>query len=274
MVQGSGPHGRIVKRDVESFTPIGAPVASPSPSPVGAAGAVGVAGAEGAPSYRLEKPSTMRRIIAQRLQESKQNVPHFYLTVDIELDALLAARKQINALQSDVKVSVNDFVIKCVAAALDQVPAANASWTDEGVRYYERADVAVAVAIPGGLITPVVRNAANKRLGEISSEMKSLAMKARDGKLTPEEYSNGTFSISNLGMYGIREFAAVINPPQACILAVGAGEQRAVVRDGQIVIATIMSVTISTDHRAVDGAVAAEWLTAFKRLIENPVALL
>ncbi|MCH9780793.1 MAG: pyruvate dehydrogenase complex dihydrolipoamide acetyltransferase [Alphaproteobacteria bacterium] len=277
-IKGTGPHGRIVKRDVLAYEPP-VPMAASAPmvasSPAATSTPHTPEGAAHIPPSRIEKPSTMRRIIAERLQESKQKVPHFYLTVEIDVDPLLAIRRQINETLVDGKVSVNDFVIKSVAVALEQIPAANASWSDAGMMtYYERSDIAVAVAIDGGLITPVVRDAANKRLAVIAQEMKELAARARAGKLTPTEYSNGTFSISNLGMFGVKEFAAVINPPQGCILAVGAGEKRPVVRNGELAIATMMSVTLSADHRAVDGAVAAQWLGAFKKLMENPLAML
>ena len=217
----------------------------------------------------------MRKTIARRLTESKQQVPHFYLTVDCEIDELLDLRKTLNAKADGAyKLSINDLVIKAAAIALRRVPKANASWTDEGVKIYKSADISVAVAIEGGLITPVVRQADNKGLEMISSEMKELSERARDGKLAPEEYQGGTFSISNLGMHGIKEFSAVINPPQACILAVGAGDQRAVVKNGALAVATVMSCTLSVDDRAVDGAIGAEYLGAFKRLVEEPLSML
>lgn len=275
-IAGSGPNGRIVKRDIE------AAVAAPRPAATGAAPeqpgpkpAKDVPQSSSAATDYEEIPHTsMRRVIAQRLSESKQQVPHFYLTVDCQLDELLALRKQINGSLPDVKISVNDFVVRAVAVALKKVPAANASWTDTAIRRYRTVDVSVAVATPNGLITPVVRNADTKSLGTISGEVKDLAERARIGKLRPDEYQGGGFSISNLGMYGVKEFAAIINPPQACILAVGAGEQRAVVKDGAVVPATVMSCTLSVDHRVVDGAVGAEFLAAFKALIEKPMGLL
>ena len=212
----------------------------------------------------------MRKTIARRLTESKQQVPHFYLTVDCEIDGLLELRKTLNdKADGAYKLSVNDLVIKVAAIALRRVPKANASWTDEGVKLYKSADISVAVAIEGGLITPVVRQADNKGLETISSEMKELSERAREGKLGPEEYQGGTFSVSNLGMYGIKDFCAVINPPQACILAVGAGEQRPVVKDGALAVATVMSCTLSVDHRAVDGAIGAEYLGAFAGLLKT-----
>jgi len=221
----------------------------------------------------------MRKTIARRLQESKQFVPHFYLTVDCDIDRLLKMREEINAGapkegKGAYKLSVNDFIIKACAIALRQVPAANASWSDEGVKMYKSSDISVAVAIPNGLITPIIRRAEDKRLSDISNEMKGLAARAKDGKLKPEDYTGGGFSLSNLGMFGIKDFAAIINPPQGCILAVGAGEQRAVVKNGQLVVATVMSCTLSVDHRVVDGAIGAEFLSAYKKLIENPLAML
>ena len=216
----------------------------------------------------------MRKVIAQRLTESKQTVPHFYLTVDCEIDNLLGLRKELNSRSDEYKLSVNDLVIKACGVALRKVPTANASWTGDGVKLYRSADISVAVAIEGGLITPVIRNAGGKGLEAISSEMKDLAGKARDGKLQPHEFQGGTFSISNLGMFGIKQFDAVINPPQGAIMAVGAGEQRPVVRNGSLAVATVMSVTLSVDHRAVDGAVGAEFLAAFKKLIEDPMTML
>lgn len=277
---GTGPNGRIVKADVEAaLSGGGAPAtaaAAPSASPAVAQAAPTTAEKlPFEPDFELESLSTMRKTIARRLTESKQQIPHFYLTVDCEIDELLAMRKTLNdKADGAYKLSVNDMVIKAAAIALRRVPKANASWTDEGVKLYKSADISVAVAIEGGLITPVVRHADNKGLEAISSEMKSLSEKARDGKLGPEEYQGGTFSISNLGMYGIKEFSAVINPPQACILAVGAGAQRPVVKDGALAVATVMSCTLSVDHRAVDGAIGAEYLSAFKRLIEDPLSML
>ena len=279
-VAGTGPNGRIVKADVEAaLSGGGAPVsaaAAPSASPaVAQATPTTAEKLPFEPDFELESLSTMRKTIARRLTESKQQIPHFYLLVDCEIDELLAMRQTLNdKADSAYKLSVNDMVIKAAAIALRRVPKANASWTDEGVKLYKSVDISVAVAIEGGLITPVVRQADNKGLEAISSEMKSLSEKARDGKLSPEEYQGGTFSISNLGMYGIKEFSAVINPPQACILAVGAGAQQPVVKDGALAVATVMSCTLSVDHRAVDGAIGAEYLSAFKRLIEDPLSML
>lgn len=216
----------------------------------------------------------MRKVIARRLTEAKQTVPHFYLTIDCEVDALLKVRAELNGRSDAYKLSVNDFVVRGVALALRKVPAANAAWGEEAIRRYTDIDVSVAVATPNGLITPVVHHADRKGLAEISNEMKALAAKARDGKLKPEEYQGGGFTISNLGMYGIREFAAIINPPQGCILAVGAAEQRPVVRNGALAVATVMTCTLSVDHRVVDGAVGAEFLAAVKTLVEDPLSML
>jgi pyruvate dehydrogenase E2 component (dihydrolipoamide acetyltransferase) len=222
----------------------------------------------------------MRKVIATRLTQSMQTIPHFYLTIDCAIDKLLTAREEINAAapkdkdgKPAYKLSVNDFVVKALALALQRVPDANVSWTDGGMLKHKHSDVGVAVALPGGLITPIVRHAEQKSLSVISNEMKDLAARARNKKLKPEEYQGGTTAVSNLGMYGIKDFTAVINPPHATILAVGTGEQRPVVRDGRIEVATIMSVTLSCDHRAVDGALGAELITAFKALIENPVMM-
>jgi pyruvate dehydrogenase E2 component (dihydrolipoamide acetyltransferase) len=226
--------------------------------------------------YREERLSNMRKTIARRLTESKTTVPHFYLTIDCELDKLLAQRKELNSRMEDsgVKLSVNDFIIRACALALKKVPAANVQYAGDKMYWYERADISVAVAIEGGLVTPVVRGADQKGLAEISADVKDLATRARDGKLKPEDYAGGTFSISNLGMYGIKEFGAVINPPQGAILAVGAGEQRPVIKDGAVSVATVMSCTMSCDHRAIDGAVGAEFLAAFKSYIEDPLMML
>ncbi|MBN9025548.1 MAG: 2-oxo acid dehydrogenase subunit E2 [Rhizobiales bacterium] len=289
-VAGTGPHGRVVQADIESAKKGGAAKAAPAAA---AAAAPAAAPAHAGPtdaqtlklfaegSYDLVPHDNMRKTIARRLTESKQNVPHFYVTVDCDLDALLALREQINgAAPKDAdgkpgyKVSVNDMVIKAMALALKKVPGANASWTDGGMLVHKVVDVGVAVSIPGGLITPVVRNADQKSLSTISNEMKDLAKRARDRKLKPEEYQGGTTSVSNLGMFGVKDFAAIINPPHATILAVGAGIQQPVVRNGEIKVATVMSVTLSTDHRVVDGALGAELLQAFKGYIEKPMAML
>lgn len=268
-ITGSGPRGRIVKADVEealsqpSFAPLLRPVA---PSAL-------LSGYE--PAYDILPVSNMRKVIAKRLVEAKQSVPHFYLTVDCDIGLLLKAREQINELAKGAyKLSVNDFIIKACALTLKQLPESNASWINDQIYQYKSADVAVAVAIEGGLITPVIRQAESKGLVEISMEMKALAVRAREGKLKPEEFQGGTFSLSNLGMYGIKQFSAIINPPQGCILAVGAAEERAVVRDGHLTAATMMTCTLSVDHRVVDGAVGANFLKVFKELIENPVMMI
>ena len=264
-VKGTGPHGRIIRADVEEALAKGvsAPVAA-----VAAAGTL-------AQSERFEPHNAMRRVIAERLQQSKQTAPHFYLTVECEIDTLLQARKALNeAAPEGVKISVNDMVVKAAAAALIAVPEVNGYFEAEGCRYFRDADICIAVAVDGGLVTPVIRSANHLGLSAIASTSADLAKRARDNQLDPSEYSGGTFTISNLGMFGIREFAAVINPPQAAILAVGAGEKRPVVRGDALAVATVMSVTLSADHRIVDGAVGAKWLQAFKGAIENPVTML
>jgi len=259
LIKGTGPNGRIVKADVEEA---GLAPKQATPATV----------VHGASAYDAIPNTNMRKVIARRLSESKQTVPHFYLNVDCELDELLALRSKMNEV-TETKISVNDFIIRAVALALKKVPAANASWTNEAILQYRQADISVAVATPTGLITPIVRAAELKSLAVISGEMKDLAARARDGKLKPEEFQGGGFSISNLGMFGVKSFAAIINPPQACILAVGAGEQRPVVKNGALSVATVMTCTLSIDHRAVDGAVGAQFLSAFKELIEKPYAL-
>ena len=270
-LNGSGPHGRIVKADIDAALARGAPAAV---KPTAAAAPAPAPPVFGLPAFTEQPHSMMRKVIARRLVESKREAPHFYLTIDCNIDRLLQLRQEINAKREKDKISVNDFVIKASALALKQVPAANASWTENAVRLYQGVDVSVAVATPGGLITPIIRNADSKSLSTISVEMKDLAARAREGKLKPEEYQGGTFSVSNLGMFGIREFAAVINPPQGAILAVGAGEQRPIVKDNALAIATMMSCTLSVDHRVVDGAIGAEFLAAFKKLIEDPLNML
>lgn len=279
-VSGTGPRGRIVKKDVEAVlagkATLSAPAASVVPAPTGPSTPVPLPYAEG--TYDEVKLDGMRKTVAKRLTESKQTVPHFYLTIDCELDKLLAMRKELNATSPEgeeaFKISVNDFIIRASALALKRVKTANASWAGDRILYHHHADIAVAVALDGGLITPVLREAENKGLAEIAREMKDLATRARDRKLMPEEYQGGTFSISNLGMFGIREFSAVINPPHGAILAIGAGEQRPVVRDGALAVATVMTVTLSCDHRVVDGAVGAEFLKEFKRLIQDPLQMM
>ncbi len=290
-IRGSGPNGRIVKADIEAAQAGGgtakspAPQQAPTPAPVQAA-------APPAPTpaatprpvvivgkHTLVPNTNMRKVIARRLTESKQLIPHFYVSADLEIDALMKLRADLNAKSpkdgpASFTLSVNDLVIKAAAAALRRVPAANASWTDEGIALYDDVDISVAVATEGGLITPIVRRADQKGVATISNEMKDLAARARAGKLKPEEFQGGGFSISNLGMYGVKSFSAIINPPQGGILAVGAGEPRPVVRDGAIVAAVVMTCTLSVDHRVIDGAVAAEWMAAFKSIVQDPLSLM
>ncbi|CAH1662622.1 Dihydrolipoyllysine-residue acetyltransferase component of pyruvate dehydrogenase complex [Hyphomicrobiales bacterium] len=291
-VQGSGPHGRVVERDVKAALAGGTAKAAPAPAATAQAPKAAAPLATGMADEQVKKlfepgsfeeipHDSMRKTIARRLTESKQTIPHFYLSVDCELDALLALREQINAAapkdgdgKPAYKVSVNDFVIKALAVSLMRVPDANVSWTDSAMLRHKHADVGVAVAIPGGLITPIVRKAETKTLSTISNEMKDYAARARTRKLKPEEYQGGSTAVSNLGMFGIKDFSAVINPPHATILAVGAGEKRVVVKNNAPAIATVMTVTLSTDHRAVDGALGAELISAFKQLIENPMGML
>ena len=287
-IRGSGPQGRVVKADIDKALagparpPIVTPGAIPSTAPGVAAAPRGlpvfakeqVLALAGNPPYTEKPHSGMRRVIARRLSESKQTIPHYYMAVDCVIDDLLKIRASLNAKADGYRISVNDFVIRAAALALRQVPAANASWSDEAILLWERVDIAVAVALDNGLITPIVKSADQKGLAQIAQEVKDLAERSRAGKLKLEEFQGGTFSISNLGMYGIREFAAVINPPQGGILAVGTGEQRPVVRDGQLAVATVMTCTLSADHRVVDGAVGAQFLGAFKKLIEDPLTML
>jgi pyruvate dehydrogenase E2 component (dihydrolipoamide acetyltransferase) len=289
-ISGTGPRGRVVARDVE-----GAKEGKGLKAP-GAAGGISSGTAAPAPaqamsddkvralfepgSYEVVPHDNMRRVIAQRLSASTQTIPHFYLTIDCVIDQLLAAREEINASapknkegKPAYKLSVNDFVVKALALALQRIPDANVSWTEGGMLKHRHSDVGVAVALPGGLITPIVRQAETKSLSTISNELKDMVARARARKLKPQEYQGGTTAVSNLGMYGIKDFTAVINPPHATILAVGAGEERAIVRKGQVVPAHVMSATLSCDHRAVDGALGAELIGAFKTLIENPVMM-
>jgi pyruvate dehydrogenase E2 component (dihydrolipoamide acetyltransferase) len=279
-IKGSGPHGRVIKADVDAARGK-APAAQPA-----ATGAAAAAPAREAHtleqmgiapgSYDLVPLDGMRKTIARRMTDSFRDVPHFPLTIDLEIDGLLAARSKINGLleKDGVKVSVNDMVIKAVATALRRVPEANASYTPEGIAMHHHADVAVAVAIDGGLITPIVRAAETKGLAQIAAEMKDLAERARTRKLKPEEFQGGTFSVSNMGMMGIKSFASIINEPQGCIMSVGAGEQRPVVKDGQLTVATVMTVTLTCDHRVVDGAIGAKFLSAFKAMIEDPLTMI
>ncbi|KQW81554.1 branched-chain alpha-keto acid dehydrogenase subunit E2 [Devosia sp. Root413D1] len=289
-IAGSGPHGRVVRSDVEAAKSGKAPLkAAPAPAAAAASGGAALAGGmskaqvmalypEG--SYDIVPNDGMRKVVAARLTEAKQTIPHFYLSLDCKIDALLEAREQINAAaplkdgKPTYKLSVNDFVMKAWAAALMKVPTANATWAGDSILYHKHADVAVAVAVPGGLFTPVVKACDTKSLRQISDEVKDLAGRARSKKLMPQEYQGGTSSVSNLGMYGIKNFQAVINPPHGTILAVGVGEERVYAEKGQVKVANFMTVTLSCDHRAVDGALGAEVLAAFKGLIENPVMML
>ena len=285
-VSGSGPNGRIVKADIESYSPStqAAPKAA-AQAPQSTSTEVGTVLSGGADylaklgveagTYSLEPLDGMRKVIAKRLSASNNNVPDFPLLVDCEIDALLAMRKELNGQAPEgVKISVNDMLIRAAALALKAVPAANASFTPDGIAYHNNADVAVAVAIDGGLITPIVRHAENKGLSTISVEMKDLAGRAREKKLKPQEYQGGTFSISNLGMMGIKSFGSIINEPHGMILSVGAGGPRPVVKDGELAIATVMTVNLTCDHRVVDGALGAEWLGVFKRYVEAPITMM
>jgi len=292
-VKGSGPHGRVIRRDVEAsrgvVSPTAASPATPAPpvvqlmptSPASEAPATGQSRtleqmgiAPG--SYDLAPLDGMKKTVARRMTESFRDVPHFPLTIDVEIDALLAARAKINAMleKEGVKVSVNDMVIKACAACLMKVPQANTSYTPAGIATHHHADIAMAVAVEGGLITPIVRAAETKGLARIASETMDLSERARSRKLKPEEFQGGTFSVSNLGMFGVKSFASIINEPQGAILSVGVGEPRPVVREGALAIATVMTVTLTCDHRVVDGAIGARWLSAFKAMIEDPIVML
>ena len=287
-VKGSGPRGRIVKSDIEGFdgkaqpakTDSAAPKAAASPSKPSSASVSGGVDAKALAdklgmAYKEHPNNNIRKVTARRLMESKQTVPHFYLTIECNIDGLLATRKEINAkANGEYKVSVNDFIVKACANALKAYPAANVAWTEDAILEFEHADVSVAVATENGLITPIVKKAEQKGLRQISEEIKDLAGRAREGKLAPEEFQGGTFTVSNLGMYGIDEFGAIINPPQSCILAVGAGQQKPYVEDGKVKIGTFMKATLSTDHRTVDGAVGAEFLQFVKKYIEDPISML
>jgi pyruvate dehydrogenase E2 component (dihydrolipoamide acetyltransferase) len=287
-IQGTGPHSRVIARDVEAAkaggglrAPGATPAATGGPAIAPSMSDQQIRALYEDGSYDFVPHDGMRRTIAQRLTASTQTIPHFYLTIDCDIGKLLEAREEINASapkdkdgKPAYKLSVNDFVIKALGLALQKVPDANVSWTEAGMLKHKHSDVGVAVAMPNGLITPIIRNAESKSLSAISNEMKDFAVRARARKLKPNEYQGGTTSVSNLGMYGIKDFTAVINPPQSTILAVGTGEERAVVRDGKIVAAHIMSVTMSCDHRAVDGALGAVLIGAFRSLIENPVMML
>ncbi|WP_043831154.1 pyruvate dehydrogenase complex dihydrolipoamide acetyltransferase [Muricoccus aerilatus] len=286
-IKGSGPGGRIVKADVEAAQAAPKPVAAPAPQAAAAAPAPAPAAAPkpAAPAPVITAPhkavphSSMRKVIARRLTEAKQTIPHFYVSIDVELDALMKLRADLNARSPKegpgaYKLSVNDLVIKATAATLRKLPQTNATWTDNAMVIYDDVDISIAVSIPDGLITPIIRKADQKGLATISNEMKDLAARAKAGKLKPEEFQGGGFSISNMGMFGVKEFSAIINPPQAGILAVSAGEKRPVVKDGQLAVATVMTVTLSVDHRAIDGALAAEWVATFKSIVEDPLSLM
>jgi len=279
-VAGSGPNGRVVRADVEAAVggakaapaSAAAPVAAAAPAPRAPAAVI-------AAPHTLVPHSNMRRVIARRLTEAKSTIPHFYVSMDIEIDALLKLRAELNAKSAkegpaSFKLSVNDLIIKAAALTLRRVPRVNASWTDEALAVYEDVDISVAVSIADGLITPIVRKADQKGLAAISNEMKDLANRAKAGKLKPEEFQGGGFSISNMGMHGVSAFSAIINPPQSAILAVAAGQQRPVVKDGALAVATVMTCTLSVDHRVVDGALGAEWMAEFKRIVEDPLSLM
>ncbi|OUJ04333.1 pyruvate dehydrogenase complex dihydrolipoamide acetyltransferase [Acetobacter cibinongensis] len=268
-VKGSGPNGRIVRKDVDAAAQKGAPAKGQETA---AAAPLSFGG------HKIIPHSTMRKVIAKRLAESKSTVPHFYVSVDVELDALLALRSQLNATSpaegpDTFKLSVNDMLVKAAAVALKRIPSVNASFTDDAMIMYDDVDISVAVSIPDGLITPIVKQADKKSLKQISQETKDLVKRARAGKLKPEEFQGGTFSISNMGMYGVKDFSAIINPPQAAILAIAAGRKLPVVKGSEIAIATVMTVTLSVDHRVVDGSTAAEWLSAFRSIVESPLSL-
>jgi pyruvate dehydrogenase E2 component (dihydrolipoamide acetyltransferase) len=272
-LSGSGPKGRVVRIDVERAASLaGVPSKSASATLPAPASSAALAGGREFTEVPL---STMRRVIARRLLEAKTTIPHFYLTVDCQIDALLSLRAEVNAIrEKDNRISVNDFVVKAAAYALSKVPAANAIWTENAILLMKDIDVSVAVATDGGLITPIVRNADRKSLGTVSAEIRDLATRARAGKLKPEEFQGGGFSVSNLGMYGVKSFSAIINPPQSCILAVGAAERRPICRADDIVPGTMMACTLSVDHRSVDGALGAEVLAVFRQAIEQPMSLL
>jgi pyruvate dehydrogenase E2 component (dihydrolipoamide acetyltransferase) len=292
-VKGSGPNGRIVRADIEAAHKPG-PKAAPTPiaapqmaTPVKPAMATPAAATpvKRAPSVQIDAPGTklplsmIKRVTARRLTESKQSVPHFYVSIDVELDALLKLRADLNSRSPKdgsgaFKLSVNDMLIKACAVTLRMVPRVNASFTDDGIFMYDDVDISVAVSIPDGLITPIIRKADQKGLAAISNEGKELFARAKTGKLKPEEFQGGSFSISNMGMYGVRDFAAIINPPQAAILAVAAGEPRPVVKNGALAIAIVMTCTLSVDHRVIDGALAAEWISQFKKIVEDPLSLM
>jgi pyruvate dehydrogenase E2 component (dihydrolipoamide acetyltransferase) len=286
-VHGSGPNGRIIRADIEAAQKGGvqapAAAAASAPAPAVAPPPVAPLGQAAAPTitapHKLVPHPSMRKVIARRLAEAKATIPHFYVSMDIEIDALVDLMKQLNAKSPKegpgvYAITINDLVIKAAAATLRQIPTVNASWTEDGMVFYDDVDISVAVSIPDGLITPIIRHADEKGLSTISREMKDLAGRARAGKLKPEEFQGGGFSISNMGMFGVSEFAAIINPPQGAILAVAAGQKRPVVKNDALAIATVMTCTLSVDHRVVDGALGAQWLRAFKRVVEDPLSLL
>jgi pyruvate dehydrogenase E2 component (dihydrolipoamide acetyltransferase) len=277
-LKGSGPNGRIVKADIEAALQKGTP---PAPQPAAAPAAAPVArpSAPIAAPHTLVPHSSIRKVIARRLTEAKSTIPHFYVSMDVEIDALIKLMNDLNAKSPKegpdaYLITINDLVIKASAVTLRRVPTVNAAWTDEGMALFDDVDISIAVAIPDGLITPIVRRADQKGLATISREMKDLAGRARAGKLKPEEFQGGGFSISNMGMFGVTEFAAIINPPQSAILAVAAGQKRPVVKNDSLAIATVMTCTLSVDHRVVDGALGARWLREFKRIVEDPLSLL
>lgn len=282
-LSGTGPGGRIVRADIEAAAKGGAPAAAAAPAPVVAATPVAAPKAPATPiaaPHRVVPHSSMRKVIARRLTEAKSTIPHFYVSMDVEIDALIGIMEQLNAKSPPREhpdwhfITINDLVIKASAATLRKVPTVNASWTDDAMVLYDDVDISVAVSIPDGLITPIVRKADQKGLLTISREMKDMAARARAGKLKPEEFQGGGFSISNMGMFGVSSFNAIINPPQSAILAVGAGQKRPVVKNNELAIATVMTVTLSVDHRVVDGALAATWLKAFKGIVEDPLSLM
>jgi pyruvate dehydrogenase E2 component (dihydrolipoamide acetyltransferase) len=287
-IAGSGPHGRVVKRDVENAIATGTGKAAPAAAPAPKAAAGAAAAAPAMPVFRADDPilanmpafealpnSSMRKIIAKRLTESARDIPHFNVSADVEIDALLALRKELNGKDgADYKLSVNDFVVKAVAVALKRVPGCNVAYTEDAILRFKRVDISIAVAIEGGLITPIIKDAGSKGLAAISEDAKALAAKARDGKLQPEEFQGGTFTISNLGMFGVKSFNSIINPPQGGILSVGAGEERPVVKNGKIAIANVMSLTLAVDHRCIDGAMAAGFMKELKAILQDPIQLM
>ena len=283
-LKGSGPNGRIVRADIEAAQKGGTPAASQPAAPAQPAAAQAARASMTAASisapHKLVPHSSMRKIIARRLTEAKSTIPHFYVSMDIEIDALIALQNQLNAKSpardqpGSYFITINDLVIRAAGATLRRIPEVNASWTDDGMVFYDDVDISVAVAIPDGLITPIIRHADQKGLLTISREMRDLATRARAGKLKPEEFQGGGFSISNMGMFGVTEFSAIINPPQAAILAVATGAKRPVVKNDALAIATVMTCTLSVDHRVVDGALGARWLREFKSIVEEPLSLM